>query len=216
MDARKLYTNKVNAYRSFISFFRSLRAYQFFFETSDLLKSDLHILDAGCGTGAATFALFNALQNNDLNYQHWDAFDLTPAMLDYFKKRLKEREISNIRIREGNVLHLDRLPSSWKNYDLIISTAMLEYIPKENIVTALVGLRDLLASGGRLIIAITKKNWVNWLLIEKWWKSNRYSRSELEHVLIAAGFEHFRFKRFHYTYFWQNQWGYLIDAQSKR
>ena len=213
MNTKTFYTHRLNTYRSFISVFRSMQAYQAFFEASDFLKPDLRILDAGCGTGAATFALFNALQNSNLNYRHWDAFDLTPAMLNHFKKELKQREISNIQIREANVLHLECLPSSWKDYDLIISTAMLEYLPKKYFVKALVALRSLLRKKGRLVIAITKKNWTNWLLIEKWWKSNRYNWSELKQAFIEAGFEDIQFKKFTPSYFWQNQWGYLIEAR---
>ncbi|MDD5463224.1 MAG: hypothetical protein PHG00_16640 [Methylococcales bacterium] len=63
------------------------------------------------------------------------------------------------------------------------------------------------------MLFITRKNWITKLLIEKWWKANRYSRKELEDALVAGGFENIAFRRFPYSYFWQNQWAYIVEGR---
>lgn len=91
MDAKRFYTNRIDTYLTFNNVFRKPQALRSFFEHSNYLNSDQHVLDAGCGAGAATFALLKALQHHGLTGQSVDAFDLTPAMLDRFRKRLAGR-----------------------------------------------------------------------------------------------------------------------------
>jgi SAM-dependent methyltransferase len=212
MDVKQLYTEKIDTYLSFNAVFRSPQALQAFFEAYDGLQPDLRILDAGCGTGTAALALLRALWRRNLGYQTLHAFDLTPAMLARFRQHLTQQKIPNVHLREANVLELERLPPSWTNYDLIVSVAMLEYVPRADLVTALAALRTRLARHGRLLLFITRKNWVTKLLIERWWKANRYTREELREAFIVAGFSDATFKRFPYAYFWQNLWAYILES----
>lgn len=212
MDVKQLYTEKIDTYLSFISVFRSFQALQAFFESYELLRCDLRILDAGCGTGTAALALVKALRRRNLDYQVIHAFDLTPAMLARFRENLTQRDISNVHLREANVLKLERLPPSWTNYDLIVSVAMLEYLPRADLVTALTSLRTRLARHGWLLLFITRKNWITKLLIERWWKAHRYTREELREAFISAGFRDVTFRRYPYSYFWQNLWGYVVEG----
>jgi SAM-dependent methyltransferase len=215
MDAKQLYTEKIDAYLSFISVFRSPQALQAFFESYDFLRADLRILDAGCGTGTAALAVLRTLQHRNLDYQVIHAFDLTPAMLARFQDYLRQHAISKVHLREANVLELETLPAAWTGYDLIISVAMLEYVPKTDLIAALTALRTRLARDGRLLVFITRKNWVTKLLIEKWWQANRYTRGELREAFISAGFGELTFRSFPYTYFWQNLWGHILEARPK-
>ena len=213
IDVKQFYTERIDTYLSFNSVFRSPQALQVFFEASDWLRSDLRILDAGCGTGTAALALLRALRRRNLDYQSLHAFDLTPAMLARFRKHVTQQKISNVHLREGDVLELERLPPSWTNYDLIVSVGMLEYIPRADLVTALTALRIRLAPYGRLLLFITRRNWVTKLLIERWWKANRYTRKELKEAFIASGFEDATFRKFPYSYFWQNHWAYILESR---
>jgi SAM-dependent methyltransferase len=213
MDVKRLYTEKIDTYLSFNSVFRSPQALQAFLRSYDPLRSDLRILDAGCGTGTATLALLNALRRRNFDYRAIDGFDLTPAMLARFRENLIQLDISNVHLREANVLELERLPPSWTNYDLIVSVAMLEYVPRADLVTALTSLRTRLARDGWLLLFITRKNWITKLLIERWWKANRYTREELREAFISAGFREATFRRFPYSYFWQNLWGYIVEGR---
>ena len=49
---------------------------------SPLLRSDMRVLDAGCGTGAVLLALREALGTRGLVHGPFHGFDITPAMLD--------------------------------------------------------------------------------------------------------------------------------------
>ena len=213
MDVKQLYTEKIDTYLSFNSVFRSPQALRSFFEAYDFLRSGLRILDAGCGTGTAALALLNALRRRHLDYQAIDAFDLTPAMLTRFREYLGRHDIPNVQVREANVLELEDLPAAWTNYDLIVSVAMLEYVSRADLVTALTSLRSRLGRQGRLLLFITRKNWITKLLIERWWQANRYSRDELREAVIAAGFSDVTFKNFPYSYFWQNLWAHIVEGR---
>lgn len=213
LDVERLYTEKIDTYLSFNAVFRTPQALLAFFKASDFIRPDLRILDAGCGTGAATFALLRALRRGGLEYRCIHAFDLTPAMLDRFRQRLTRHRIDKVELRKQDVLELDTLPSSWTGYDLIVSVAMFEYLPGDKLPAALAALRARLAPHGRLLLFITRKNWITKLLIEKWWKANRYGRAELEDAFVSAGFQNIRFRRFPYTYFWQNQWAHVVEGR---
>jgi SAM-dependent methyltransferase len=213
MDVKQLYTEKIDTYLSFNAVFRSPQALQAFLKAYNGLHSDLRILNAECGTGTAALALLRALRRRNLDYQALHAFDLTPAMLARFQEHLTQQQIANAQLREANVLALERLPPSWTNYDLIVSVARLEYVPRADVVTALTALQTRLARDGRLLLFITRKNWVTKLLIERWWKANRYTREELREAFIAAGFRDVTFRRFPYAYFWQNLWAYILESQ---
>jgi cyclopropane fatty-acyl-phospholipid synthase-like methyltransferase len=93
----------------------------------------MRVLDAGCGTGAVTLALLDALEQQKASYATIDAFDLTPEMLASCQGSLIARGVTDIRLRQADVLALDdQLPPDWRDYDLILSAAMLEYLPKRN------------------------------------------------------------------------------------
>lgn len=153
VNARDLYTTRAVLYGWWISLFRQQRGLENFFERSGCLRPDLRILDAGCGSGAATLALVAVLESSSFSYRSIDAFDLTPAMLDRFRTRLNRLRIERVHLREANVLALDdQLPESWTDYELIVSTFMLEYLPPEQLETALAALGKRLARDGRIFV----------------------------------------------------------------
>jgi SAM-dependent methyltransferase len=174
----------------------------------------MRILDAGCGTGTATFALLEAQRLNQSFFKSIDGFDLTPAMLARFQERLKSLNLTNVRLREANVLEPQAFPTDWVHYDLVISAAMLEYVPKAELTRALAALRIRLAPDGRLLLFISRRIWITRLLIERCWKANRYTREQLEAALHSAGFTNIEFRKFPFPYFWQNWWGHVVAASS--
>ena len=210
----KLYTEKLTPYRRFISFFRSRDALRTLFDDSELVRPNLRILDAGAGFGTATFALLEALRSRNIDPEVIDAFDLTPAMLAQFRCALDSQNITQVRLKQANVLELDRsLPSSWSNYDLIISASMLEYVARPDLSNPLSVLRARLAPQGTLLVIITRKNWITKVLIEWWWQAARYSRQELRETFAAAGFRDLVFSRFPFRYFWQNFSNHVVVAK---
>ena len=176
-----------------------------FLAASGLLRAGLRALDAGCGFGAATFALMDALHWKGLEYEILDAFDLTPAMLSRFRARLEARRVLHVRVRQADVTALEQLPSDWTAYDLVLSAGMLEHVPKKELPRAISGLRGLLAPNGRIVAFITKKSWEAEIFIGSWSHAESYTQDEMRHAFEAGGFIDPVFGRFPSQYFWLNQ-----------
>jgi SAM-dependent methyltransferase len=209
-----LYTEKLSAYETFISFFRSRDAIRALLERSGLLRPHLRVLDAGAGFGTATFALLEALRPEDIDAQAIDAFDLTPAMLDRFQAELDSRGITHVRHKQANVLTLEhQLSRTWRDYDLIISASMLEYVPKVSLPHAISALGARLAPSGRLLVVITRKNWITKVLIDWGWHASRYSRKDLREAFATAGLGDLTFIRFPFRYFWQSVSNHVVLAK---
>ena len=139
-------------------------------------------------------------------------FDLTPAMLDRLRETLRRRGINGVELMEANVLQLDELPASWRDYDLVVSASMLEYVPHDRFVDALAGLRARLKEGGSFVLFITRRNPLMRLLIGRWWASNLYNASELADAFQRAGFSKFAFRSFPPTARHLSVWGQIVEA----
>ena len=127
-------------------------------------------------------SLSEALRQRNLDYKSIDAFDLTPAMLFRFQRMLEERGLTRVQLRQADVLNLETLPTSWINYDLILSASVLEYLPRRDLPRALAGLRARMSRGGRILVMITRK----------------------------AGFQDSVFLRFPLRYTWLNRANYVV------
>ncbi|HIG95454.1 TPA: class I SAM-dependent methyltransferase [Candidatus Woesearchaeota archaeon] len=211
----QLYTKKTSFYHHF--FIDALgygKGLEKFFENYSYLKENIKILDAGCGTGIIIRILTEIAKKKKLDGIKYYGFDLTQAMLDLFKKWISKGNDKNITFKKADVLLLDeQLPKDWQNYDLIVSSAMLEYIPKDKIRQAIRNLGSLLKKDGTILIFITKRNLIMRLLIKMWWKANMYEKDEIKQVLIDSGFRKIIFKNFLFPYWHLNHWGFIIEAK---
>jgi SAM-dependent methyltransferase len=212
-DVKTLYTARLNTYRAFISFFRSRNGIRALLERSELLRPRLRVLDAGAGFGTVTFALLDALSHRSIAPHIIDAFDLTPAMLEQFKAELDARGVNMVRLKQANVLALGQFPPSWSDYDLIVSASMLEYLAREDLSQALSALRGRLVRNGALLAIVTRKNWITKILIEWWWRAERYTRQELQEAFATAGFRDVVFTEFPLRYFWLNTSNHVVLAR---
>lgn len=210
---QELYKTGIDRYSSFIAAFQSRQGIQALLRSSHMLRNGLRVLDAGCGFGMATFALIEALRQKNLDYKSIDGFDLTPAMLARFQETLEARGITRIQLRRADVLALETLPSSWTNYDLILSTSMLEYLPKQDLPRALKGLRARLSPNGHMLVMITRKTPETKILIEWWWHAEGYTKDELLRALEGVGFRDCVFRQFPWRYFWLNRGSYVVEGQ---
>jgi len=154
----------------------------------NLLTSNMKVLDAGTGTGLMTRVLHSLAGEAGLSNIDFHAFDLTQEMLDVFHRWIhSEAAEAAISTRLQDVLQLETLPRTWSDYDLIVTSTMLEYVPTESLPGAVSGLLGLLRPGGKMIWLLSGRTlamrfFVGWL-----WRSNLYSKSELEAVLAEAG-----------------------------
>ena len=160
-----------------------------------------------------TLALREALVRRGLAPGTMHAFDLTPAMLEHFRRTLRKRGLHEIELAQADVLELHALPASWNNYDLIVSASMLEYLPRAQLPAALGGLRGLLREGGSFVLFITRRNWLTRPLIGRWWQSNLYTVDELQRAFQEAGFASIVFGEFPASFRQFALWGHVVEAQ---
>jgi SAM-dependent methyltransferase len=211
-DARRLFSERPDVYTRFIRAVRYPQGLRAFWRTSPLLRPDLRVLDAGCGSGALTLAIADAATARGLTIAALAAFDLTPAMLDRLRATLACRRRPDIALAEADVLQLATLPSAWRDYDLVVSASMLEYVPRDRLVEALAGLRARLRPGGTMVLFMTRRNPLTRLLIGRWWQSNLYTARELTEAFRRAGFANVRMLRFPLAAAYLTLWGHVVAA----
>lgn len=153
------------------------------------------VLDAGCGTGLLTRFLWTRARASGLKVQ-FHGFDLSPQMLQRFFAWLMREKVRDVELTELNVLDLSGRPAHWNDYDLIVTSAMLEYVPRESLPKALTGLKFLLARQGKLILFITRRTGLTEGFIGRWWQAELYSDDEIRLAAELAGFDTLEFKPF--------------------
>ncbi len=209
------YTQRAKLYKFFfIDVLKWKNVLAKFFSENSYLRSNMKILDAGCGTGAVTRALYGLARQQKLEKVTFHAFDLTPAMLDLFRQWVEAEQASDITLQQADVMELEKqLPQNWNDYDLIISSAMLEYIPKDKIPQALSNLKRLLDENGSLLVLATKRTRISQWLGGKWWGTNTFEPGELEAKFQHAGFQTIQFKSL--PSFWRSSI-LVIEAKRRR
>ncbi len=196
-QVEKLYKEKASLYdRFFIGFLGWGKQLTSFFQKNEYLHSDMRILDAGCGTGAITQTLYELAQVKEYRNLEFHAFDLSANMLNIFRKWIKQQGISNIVVAEADVLKTETLPPDWKEYDLIVTSTMLEYLPRAEVKDALINLKRLLRNDGSLLVFMTKRNFITRWIAGRWWKATLYSRSEVQRAFEQGEFRQVDFKKF--------------------
>lgn len=213
-DPQRLFTERHETYDRFIRFVRYPQGLRACFLRSPLLRPGLRILEAGCGSGALTLALRDALAARGFPPATFHAFDLTPTMLAQLEARLAGRGITGVELRQANVLKLDALPATWTGYDLLVSASMLEYVPRDRFVDALRALRGRLRAGGTMVLFVTRRNPLTRVLIGRWWASNLYTADELAAAFAAAGFATVAFRRFPPSAAHLTPWGHIVEARA--
>lgn len=191
-------------YLAMIDLIGHRRSIKQFFRTKNILHSGMSIVDAGCGSGVLTQKLFDLARVQQLRDITFYGFDITQAMLDRFTQWIKTKQATNITIAKLNVLQpppKDRIASA----DLLVSSGMLEYLPKKSFVDGLNHLRLYLKPNGKMFIFISKKSWMNHLIIQGIWQANLYNKNELETTLRISKLTLISITSF-------RTWGYVIEA----
>ena len=209
--AHELYSQRASFYEwLFIDLLGWGKELETFFRNSHYVHPTDKILDAGCGTGIVTRVLYQLAHESRHDSVTFHAFDLTWSMLAIFQRWIDRQGAKQIELRQADVL-VDTVPLHWSNYDLIVSSTMLEYLPKHEVREALTNLRQLLKAGGTLLVMITKRNIITEWLAEKWWKTNTYTADEIQTVFDDAGFDQITFKPFSPR--WSN---YILVVEAKK
>ncbi len=202
-QAEQLYTEKASLYQKvFIGWLNWGKELEKFFEKSTYLQPNLKVLDAGCGTGIVTRTLFRMSKKKCYDKIQFFAFDLTENMLNIFRDWISAEGASNIEVAQANVLDANGLPEQWHGFDLIVSSTMLEYLPRTKVKDALANLKALLKEEGTILVFITKRNILTSWIAGKWWKANLYKKSEIKQAFHEAGFNRVVFKKF--TFGWSS------------
>lgn len=212
-DAVQLYTEKSESYSRFVRLVLYPQGIRAYFLKSSLLRSNLRVLDAGCGTGIVTLALRQALLSRGFHPGILQGFDLTPIMIEGFRQTLRKQAIDGVNVIQADVLQPEALPENWNNFDLIVSAAMMEYVARARLTQALSNLRSRLNEEGRMLLFITRRNWLTKPLIGRWWNANLFEAAELKESFLLAGFSAIKFNKFPFPYCHLSLWGHIIEAK---
>jgi len=141
------------------------------------LTPEMDVLDFGCGTGLLTFALQPFVRSIT-------GVDSSQGMLDVFKTKVKEQNLSNIK---ANYLDLDNGDVLDGSYHLIVSSMTLHHI--KNISSLLKQFYSILLPSGQLAVADLD-------LDDGQFHSNNdgvfdfgFNREELRLIFMDAGFQ---------------------------
>ncbi|MGD0022611.1 MAG: class I SAM-dependent methyltransferase [Smithellaceae bacterium] len=144
------------------------------------LTPDMDVLDFGCGTGLLTFALQPFVHSIT-------GVDSSQGMVDVFKTKIKEQNLSNVK---ANYLDLDKGDVLEGSYHLIASSMTLHHI--KNISPLLKQFYSLLLPSGQLAIADLD-------LDDGQFHGNNdgvfhfsFDRKDLQRIFIEAGFRNVR------------------------
>lgn len=193
--AQQLFSRAWRIYEIFFFHLSSYRvAVRAYLASNVKLKAGDMVLDAGCGTGLLTRALFAQAEAAKISGVTFHAFDLTPQMIGKLEAWVTPG--TGVETAIFNVLDLEARPPGWDVYDHIVTAAMMEYLPRASLATALEGLGKLLKPDGSLLLFITRRNRLTDLIVGKLWRSNLYSREELSDVIFDAGFENVAYRDF--------------------
>lgn len=207
MNIQNFYRQHYSSYEKMIRAVGHERALVRYFRNIPV-PSGSKILDAGCGSGAGIRAIIQVAKDNGatgLTLHGFDFLETAVADLKNFGATLVDHRLE---ARVANVLHMaDELPNDWRNYDLIISSGMLEYLPKSQLASVLAELRSRLTARGEMIIFISRATVFNRLFLGGLWRAHTYSQAELQNIFTQAGFHIQDLRKC-------NTWGYAVRARA--
>jgi 2-polyprenyl-3-methyl-5-hydroxy-6-metoxy-1,4-benzoquinol methylase len=154
--------------------------------TQRYFKSDMHVLEFGCGTGST--ALVHAPF-----VKKYDAIDVSPKMIDICNQKLTDQPKANLNF---SCLPFELISSAKESYDAILAMSILHLIndPEEVISNVF----ELLKPGGVFVSSTTcieeTMPWFKYIApighaMRLLPKVQVFSKKKLERMLLNAGFD---------------------------
>lgn len=140
------------------------------------------VLDAGCGSGLYSIAILKRFPNAKIV-----AFDLNPEMTEKMKSNLVRLGYQNRAIAfVGNVL--EDIDTSERDFDLVITGGVLEYVTAEQTVQ---NLTRHLRINGYFLNSPVRDNWLGGMLA-KWFRFSPYPSNKNISVFEQNGLKFLR------------------------
>jgi 2-polyprenyl-3-methyl-5-hydroxy-6-metoxy-1,4-benzoquinol methylase len=135
-----------------------------------------NILDFGCGFGQNVRAL------KQRGFSNVCGADVSPQALQH----CRESGIEIFDVSKG----FDELEASGRRFDFIVTTHVLEHIPKDQVIGVLTRLRGLLSADGALLVAVPNAQAYTgcYWAYEDFTHHTLYTTGSLLYILRAAGF----------------------------
>lgn len=204
-SAASLYDRRAGVYDAMIRAIGLRRRLRRFIEASGALSAGMAVLDAGCGSGATTMAVHDAAARLGLEGIRYRGFDPSSGMLARVKEWSGTVGADSAFVQADALAVPAGLPPDWRDFGLVVSAGMLEYLPKARLSSVLASLRGLMRGGAMIQVFICRDSVFNRLFIGGYWKANVYGRDELAQAFADAGFRDVRIEPF-------ARWGYAVTA----
>ncbi len=211
-NAVTLYTQSADLYqRFFMDYLHYDQAVESYLREKHVFHKGMKVLDAGTGTGILLQALYYILPKDVFEDIDFVAFDITESMLQKFTEWLQENTITNVTVFRADVLDSDTKLRD-NDFDIILSSGMLEYVSKEDFPRALTILSKKLKKKGILLLFISRSNILSRILLRHWWKANIFTKKELLVVLKKIGYSFITFDSFPRPYQYVNWCMTIIET----
>lgn len=116
------------------------------------IKENDSVLEVACGTGRATIEIIKHIGNEGKVY----AIDLTEAMIERAKNKLKKRNLLNrVDLRLGNAKNL---PFHNGTFDIVYNAYMFDLIDTSEMPNIISEFKRVLKPGGKLVLVNMSKN----------------------------------------------------------
>jgi SAM-dependent methyltransferase len=148
------------------------------FEQIAAAPTTANILDFGCGFGHNVRAI------KQHGFANVCGADVSPQAL----KHCRESSIEVFDVSAG----FDEIDASGRRFDFIVTTHVLEHIPKDQVIGVLKRLCGLLSATGTLLVAVPNAQAYTgcYWAYEDFTHHTLYTTGSLNYVLRAAGFTH--------------------------
>lgn len=176
-----------------------------FFRKRNVLHSGVRVFDVGCGSGALIKALSRVAEEKGLCDITYYGIDFSQQMLDRLQSWIAASGKQDITLSKADVRCFSQsLPKELSLFDLIVSSGMLEYIPRTEMKQIFVCLHKLSRPGGRCVFFISRDSWFNRWFLGRIWKAALYTKTELLSLILETGWQLEEIRPF-------ASWGYVVS-----